>query len=104
MRAVAQFGHTLTVDQTQLCHGKALPKGAPTGPRCCSLTPAHRVQFKPSIPRYRARAESERSLMRRRAHERRKEIGRDVGDWSALGALNILERVRLQVLGQRPNA
>ena len=42
--------------------------------------------------------------MRRRAHERRKEIGRDVGDWSALGALNILERVRLQVLGERPNA
>src|SRR3954465_10977361 len=27
-----------------------------------------------------------------------------VGDWSALGALNILERVRLQVLGERPNA
>ena len=69
-----------------------------------SGTPAHRVWFKPSIPHYRARAESERSLMRRCAHECREVIGRDVGDWSALGALRILERVRLQVLGERPNA
>src|SRR3954447_6173472 len=50
VRAVAQFGHTLTVDQNQLCHRKALPKGAPTGLVCCSLTPAHRVRFTPSMP------------------------------------------------------
>src|SRR3982751_3217156 len=36
----------------------------------------------------RARAESERSLMRRRAHERLEEIGRDLGDWDALGELS----------------
>src|SRR3954451_3468942 len=49
VRAVAQFGHTLTVDQNQLCHNKALPKGAPTGLACCPLTPAHRAWFGPSV-------------------------------------------------------
>src|SRR6185369_9854681 len=36
----------------------------------------------------RARDEGERSLMRRRAHERLEEIGRDFGDWAALGELS----------------
>jgi hypothetical protein len=36
----------------------------------------------------RARDEGERSLMRRRAHERLEEIGRDLGDWAALGELS----------------
>ena len=36
----------------------------------------------------RARDEGERSLMRTRAHERLEEIGRDLGDWAALGELS----------------